>query len=89
MKEHDTLHAIEGDQHLFWRVEEIAIGQIGHESIVRLRALSQRPGLDKHGVEHATVLVPAAILRRAQLEVLTPARPEPEMPEPTPPRRRA
>lgn len=61
---------------LFWLIEAVNVGDIGQESLVLLRRLSQRPGQDEHGTEHETVMVPEVILRRARMLVLTPEVPD-------------
>lgn len=53
-----------------WTVEAICLGADGQESLVRLRSMFMKPGVDEDGVHHETVVVPEVLIRN--LEVFEP-----------------
>ncbi len=63
-------------RHRFWKIEAVCLGADGHESLVRLRSLTERPGLDDDGVRHETTVVPEPLLRF--LTIYTPDTPPSE-----------
>lgn len=55
-----------------WTIEAVLLGAEGQESLVRLRSMFMRPGIDEDGVTHETVVVPEVLIRN--LEVFEPRR---------------
>lgn len=46
-----------------WQVEAFLLGALEHESLVRLRPMFEKPGMDEDGNRQETVLVPEVLLR--------------------------
>lgn len=54
-----------------WTVEACLYGAEGHESLIRLRSMFEKPGHDENGAVYETVLVPEPLVRN--LEIFEPA----------------
>jgi len=50
-----------------WTIEAVMLGGEGQESLVRLRSMFMRPGIDENGVTHETVVVPEVLLRNLEI----------------------
>lgn len=50
-----------------WKVEACLLGALEHESLVRLRPMFEKPGMDEDGNRQETVLVPEVLLRGLEL----------------------
>lgn len=49
--------------HRIWEVKSIILGAEGHESLVELKSLAEKPGYDAGGNLHETTWVPEPLLR--------------------------
>jgi len=50
-----------------WTIEAVLLGGEGQESLVRLRSMFMRPGVDEDGKTHDTVVVPEVLIRNLEI----------------------